>query len=83
MLLIARTDSESAKLISSNIDVVDQEFILGSTTRGTKSLAQVLSDAEARGATGPEVDQLERDWIAGHLMSTFNQGRLKSERDIK
>jgi len=60
-------------LVSSNIDVADQEFIVGTTTRGTVSLAQVLSDAEARGATGPEVDQLEQDWSAGHIMCTFNQ----------
>ncbi|KAF8240746.1 isocitrate lyase and phosphorylmutase [Tricholoma matsutake] len=73
MLLIARTDSESGMLISSNVDVADQEFIVGTTTRGTKSLAQVLSDAEARGATGVEVDQLEQDWTTSHTMCTFNQ----------
>ena len=83
MLLIARTDSESGMLISSNIDVVDQEFIVGTTTRGTISLAQVLSDAEARGATGTEVDQLEQDWSSDHTMCTFNQGRLKPELDRK
>jgi isocitrate lyase len=83
LLLIARTDSESAKLISSNIDVADQEFIVGTTTRGTKSLAQVLSDAEARGAAGAEVDQLEQDWTESHTMCTFNQGELKREFDIK
>jgi isocitrate lyase len=81
MLLIARTDSESAKLISSDIDVVDQEFIMGTTTRGTKSLAQVLSDAEARGATGAEVNQLEQDWTASHAMCTFNQGKPKHQFD--
>lgn len=29
MLLIARTDAESARLISSTVDVADHEFILG------------------------------------------------------
>lgn len=83
MLLIARTDSESGMLISSNIDVVDQEFIRGTTTRDMKSLAQVLSDAEARGATGAEVDQLEQNWTASHTMCTFNQGPPKPELDSK
>jgi isocitrate lyase len=76
MLLIARTDAESGKLISSNIDVADHEFILGTTTKDARSLAQVLSDAEARGATGAEVDQLEQDWSASHSLCTFNQGEL-------
>lgn len=83
MLLIARTDSESGMLISSNVDVADQEFIVGTTTKGTKSLAQVLSDAEARGATGVEVDQLEQDWTTSHTMCTFNQGELRRELDIR
>ncbi|KDR85654.1 hypothetical protein GALMADRAFT_234647 [Galerina marginata CBS 339.88] len=73
MLLIARTDSESGKLISSNIDVVDHEFIVGTTTKGTDSLAQVLAEAEARGATGAEVDLLEEEWTESHEMCTFNQ----------
>ncbi|KAF8079082.1 isocitrate lyase [Lyophyllum atratum] len=74
MHLIARTDSESAKLISSNVDVTDQEFILGTTIESAHSLAQVLSEAEARGASGAEVDQLEKDWTASHQMVTFDQG---------
>ncbi|GLB35716.1 putative isocitrate lyase PEP mutase superfamily, isocitrate lyase family protein [Lyophyllum shimeji] len=78
MHLIARTDAESARLISSNVDVADHEFILGTTTKGTDSLAQVLSEAEARGATGAEVDQLEKDWTASHEMVTFDQAVKKA-----
>lgn len=76
MLLIARTDSESGKLISSNVDVADHEFIVGTITSGTDSLAQTLSDAEAIGATGAEVDVLERQWTSSHEMCTFNQGKV-------
>jgi isocitrate lyase len=75
MLLIARTDSESAKLLSSNIDVVDHEFILGTTTKGTYPLAQVLSEAEAKGENGNVLDRLEKEWTASHEMCTFNQGK--------
>jgi len=73
MLLIARTDSESGKLISSNIDAADHEFIVGTVTKGDP-LAQVFADAEARGATGAEVDALEKQWMESHEMCTFNQG---------
>ncbi|KAF9567847.1 isocitrate lyase and phosphorylmutase [Agrocybe pediades] len=72
MLLIARTDSESGKLISSNIDAADHEFIVGTTTKG-EPLAQVIADAEARGATGAEVDALEKQWMESHEMCTFNK----------
>jgi len=78
MLLIARTDSESGKLISSDVDVADHEFILGTTTKGTQSLAQVLSEAELRGASGAEVDKLEQQWTASHEMCTFDEAVLKA-----
>jgi isocitrate lyase len=72
MLVIARTDSESGKLISSTVDIDDHEFILGTTLKG-KSLAQVLAEAEASGATGPEVDLLEKEWTESHKLCTFNE----------
>ncbi|KAJ6520327.1 isocitrate lyase [Mycena sanguinolenta] len=73
MLLLARTDSESAKLLSSSVDAEDHEFILGTTKGGSKGLAQVLADAEARGASGAEVDGLEQRWTEEHPLCTFNQ----------
>lgn len=76
MLLIARTDSESAKLISSTVDIDDHEFIKGTTTKSSKGLAQVLAEAEARGASGAEVDRLEKEWTDSHEMCTFNQGAV-------
>lgn len=78
MLLIARTDSESGKLLSSNVDVADHEFILGTTTKGTP-LAQVLAEAETRGATGAEIDRLEKEWTDSHKLCTFNQGMYSSD----
>ncbi|KAJ3895825.1 isocitrate lyase [Lentinula edodes] len=72
MLLIARTDAESAKLISSTVDLEDHEFILGTTVQG-KALAEVLAEAESKGASGTEIDQLEKDWTETHYMCTFNQ----------
>jgi isocitrate lyase len=72
MLLIARTDSESAKLISSNVDSADHEFILGTTVNG-EGLAETLEKAEREGRTGPEIDALEAEWLKGHPLMTFDQ----------
>ena len=74
MLLIARTDSEAAKLISSTVDASDHEFINGTTTKGRKSLAEVLAEAEVRGASGLEGDKLEKEWMDSHKICTFDQG---------
>ncbi|KAJ6486121.1 isocitrate lyase [Mycena vitilis] len=73
MLLIARTDSESAKLLSSSVDSADHEFILGTTSKVNRGLAQILSDAEARGATGADLDVIEQEWTEEHPLCTFDQ----------
>ncbi|KAF8313862.1 isocitrate lyase and phosphorylmutase [Clavulina sp. PMI_390] len=75
MLLIARTDAESSKLISSNIDAADQPFILGTIPKGEAeaSLAEVLANAEASGKSGAEIDKLEADWMAQHPLYTFDE----------
>lgn len=80
MLLIARTDAESAKLISSNIDAADHPYILGTTHAGADvvPLAEALANAEATGKTGPEIDQLEAEWTSGHELCTFDEGDLLS-----
>lgn len=72
MHLIARTDSESAKLISSTVDKNDHEFILGTTAGGT-ALAEVLDEAEAKGLSGAAVDKLEKEWMDAHPLVTFDQ----------
>jgi len=72
MLLIARTDSESAKLISSTIDVADHPFILG-TTVGGKGLAETLAEAESAGVSGKKLDAMEGDWMDKHVLCTFDQ----------
>ncbi|KAL0951733.1 hypothetical protein HGRIS_008407 [Hohenbuehelia grisea] len=73
MLLIARTDSESAKLVSSTVDPSDHEFIIGTSTKGVKALAEVIADAEARGASGAEIDALEKNWNDSVQLCTFDQ----------
>jgi isocitrate lyase len=81
-LLIARTDSESGKLLSSAIDVRDHEFILG-ITEDIEPLAEVLQAMELEGAPGAEIDKLEADWVKKHKLVTFDEAveaHLKAER---
>ncbi|THH33164.1 hypothetical protein EUX98_g1027 [Antrodiella citrinella] len=72
MILIARTDAESAKLLSSTVDVLDHEFIKGVTTPG-KPLAEAIAEAEQQGKTGSEIDRVEKEWLDAHPMCTFNE----------
>ncbi|KAF2130836.1 ICL-domain-containing protein [Dothidotthia symphoricarpi CBS 119687] len=71
-LVIARTDSESGKLISSAVDVRDHEFIKG-VTEETEPLAETLQDMEAAGAPGKEIDAFEAAWVKKHKLSTFDE----------
>eukprot|EP00850_Spirogloea_muscicola_P013989 SM000098S25069 [mRNA] locus=s98:45464:48542:+ [translate_table: standard] len=64
-VLIARTDSEAATLIMTNIDPRDHSFILGNTNPHlAQSLVEVLNEAQAAGKTGPELQALEDKWLA-------------------
>ncbi|CAG8961015.1 hypothetical protein HYFRA_00002555 [Hymenoscyphus fraxineus] len=62
-LVIARTDSESGKLLSSAIDVRDHEFILGVAEEGIAPLAETLQEMEQSGAPGAEIDAFEAAWV--------------------
>lgn len=74
-LLIARTDSESGKLLSSAVDVRDHEFILG-VTEDIEPLAETLQIMEQKGAAGSEIDQFEAEWVRSHKLVTFDEGML-------
>lgn len=71
-LVIARTDSESGKLLSSAIDVRDHEFILGVTEDG-EPLSEALQRMELEGAEGPEIDKFEAAWVKSHKLVTFDE----------
>ncbi len=61
-LVIARTDSESGKLLSSAVDVRDHEFILG-VMEETEPLAETLQAMELDGAAGAQIDRFEAEWV--------------------
>jgi isocitrate lyase len=89
-ILIARTDSESGKLISSAIDSRDHAFIKG-ITKPTDPLAETIQQMESQGASGPEIDQFEASWVKNHKLLTFDEAVVEhlktvdnvSESDIK
>ena len=74
-LLIARTDSESGKLISSAVDVRDHEFILG-VTEDIEPLAETLQAMEHGGAAGAEIDKYEAEWVQKHKLVNFDEGLI-------
>ncbi|KAH9820504.1 Pyruvate/Phosphoenolpyruvate kinase-like domain-containing protein [Melampsora americana] len=72
-LLIARTDSESSKLISSDYDPRDFRFILGIEDADKKSLVEEILEAEERGAAGEEIDQIEKRWLEDVELVTLDE----------
>jgi isocitrate lyase len=80
MLLIARTDAESARLLSSTIDARDHAHIRGVRTRlpdGSQrlALAEVLDRAESEGRSGAEINNLEAKWLSEVKLTTFDEGK--------
>lgn len=71
MVLVARTDSEAATLLSSSIDGRDHPFILGSTNEELQPLVDVLSVAEQTWKGG-DLATLEGQWIKEAKLMTFN-----------
>ena len=76
-VLIARTDSESAKLISSTSDARDHEFMLGVETHNDPdkpALTEAIAQAEAEGKMGDEIDAVEAAWMGSVELITFDEG---------
>jgi isocitrate lyase len=72
-LVIARTDSESGKLISSSVDIRDHEFILG-VTEDVEPLSETLQAMERNGAAASEIDEYEAKWVKSHKLVTLDEG---------
>lgn len=71
-LAIARTDSEAATLITSNIDERDHPFILGSTNSSLRPLSAVMVEAEASGKFGDQLQATEDKWMAAANLQLFS-----------
>ena len=62
-LVVARTDSEAATLITSNIDPRDHAFILGSTNSSLLPLVDIMLAAEVEGKSGAALQEIEDKWV--------------------
>jgi isocitrate lyase len=71
-LVVARTDSEAATLLSSNIDVRDHAFILGCTNPGLPSLVSLMVKAEEEGKSGDTLQTIEDQWTASANLQLFS-----------
>ncbi|KAI5804886.1 isocitrate lyase [Geopyxis carbonaria] len=76
-ILIARTDSETGKLISSSVDSRDHEFILG-VTEETKPLAEIIYELEKSGVNGEKIAEVEAEWVARHKLVTFDEAVIET-----
>ena len=80
-IVMARTDSESGKLLSSNIDARDHQYILGvadGKANNVKAQSQLLCELENNGASADEINTAELEWTNSHPLTTFAQGLFLS-----
>jgi isocitrate lyase len=72
LVIVGRTDSEAATLITSTIDARDHPFILGVTNPQVEPLVDVLVAAQVKGSTPDEVINLEKIWMSEVGLKTFD-----------
>lgn len=70
-LVVARTDSEAATLITSNVDERDHAFILGSTNPNLEPLVSVMTRAEREGKNGDALAAIEQEWTKKANLKLF------------
>lgn len=77
-LAIARTDSEAATLITSNIDGRDHAFILGATNPSQPPLNDVMVEAELADKSGDQLQAIEDQWISSANLELFSTTLAKA-----
>lgn len=70
-LVVARTDSEAATLITTNVDERDHAFILGSTNPTLQPLVEVMNAAERSGKQGDALAAVEEEWTKKAGLTLF------------
>ena len=90
-LVVARTDSEAATLITTNVDERDHAFILGTTNKSLRPLVEVMNEAERAGKQGDALQAVEDDWtskaglmlfsdaVAAHMAKLGKSAQLQNE----
>ncbi|KAI3639668.1 hypothetical protein MIR68_002362 [Amoeboaphelidium protococcarum] len=82
-ILVARTDSEAATLLTSNIDYRDHAFIIGATNTQLPSLVQVMNEAEQQGKSGADLQAVEDKWIEQAGLKTFGEAVVEAAKQSK
>lgn len=75
LVIVARTDSEAATLISSTIDVRDHYYVVGATNPAVEEepFAEVMDKAILAGASGSELAQIESEWCKKAGLKLFHE----------
>lgn len=73
LIIVARTDSEAATLISSTIDPRDHYFIVGATNPNVEPFAEVINKAIASGKTAEQLKEIESQWLKEADLKLFHQ----------
>jgi isocitrate lyase len=68
LVVVARTDAEAATLLDNNMDGRDHPFIMGVTTPGMPSLAEITAQAPPARRT-----QAQKEWAAKARPMTFGE----------
>lgn len=73
LVVVARTDSEAATLITSTIDHRDHYFIVGATNPDVGDLQQLQYEAEAKGISGAALQKIEDEWTRKAGLKLFHE----------
>jgi isocitrate lyase len=72
-LIVARTDSEAANLLDTNIDPRDHPFILGTANKNLPPLNQFVEEAVKANCSAEEIEKRQIDWNAQAKLCTFGE----------
>lgn len=81
-LVVARTDSEAATLITTNVDLRDHPFILGTTNPNLKPLVDTMLEAESAGKQGDALQAIEDDWTAKAGLTLFSDAVVENLKKL-
>ena len=79
-LVIARTDSEAATLITSNVDPRDHPFIIGSTNASARPLVEVMNQSMILGVSGDALQAVEDEWLAQAGLKLYSEALVDALR---
>ncbi|KAL0481216.1 isocitrate lyase [Acrasis kona] len=81
VLLVSRTDAESAQLLDNNIDPRDHAFILGTCNQELEHLNDVITEMQHNGATRSEVQEKMAAWEKQAELVTFDHAVVKAIKE--